>query len=181
MLKRYLLTAGGVDRKGIVYNLTKILKEYDFNIEDSSMMMLRRTFSVIMLLSCKKTPNEARFGEAVIDFMNRFQMTIDIREITEKEMKEYRAEGGTYMISISGADKPGIVNTITEILFKNGANVIDLETKSSEKVKPHAYYMFLEVDIPKSKSIKPLEQKLAAAAKRLGVHVEVNRVETTAL
>ena len=181
MKNRFLLIAGGVDRKGIVYNLTRILKKYSFNIEDSSMIMLRRTFSVIMLLSNAKKIKKTQFDKETADFMNKYRMTIDIRVVTEKEMREYKPEGKTYMISISGADRPGIVNSITELLFKNGVNIIDLETKSSESVNPHAYYMFLEVDIPKKIDLKSFEGKLAAAGKKINVHVSLNRVESSVL
>lgn len=181
MKRRYLLVAGGVDKKGIVYSLSKILKEYEFNIEDSSMIMLRRTFSMIMLLSNEGRFNEAKFEKDLAVFMNKNTMTVDIREISEKEMKEYGPAGISWMISISGADKPGIVKTMTEILYKSGANIVGLETKSSEKVKPHAYYMFLEVDLPKSKNISKLETALKKAGKKIGVHVAVNRVENSVL
>jgi glycine cleavage system transcriptional repressor len=181
MKKRYLLVAGGVDKKGIVFSLSNILKEYDFNIEDSSMIMLRRTFSMIMLLSNEGKFNEARFEKDLAAFMNKNTMTVDIREVAEKEMKEYKHAGESWMISISGADKPGIVKTMTEILYKNGANIIGLETKSSENTKPHAYYMFLEVDLPKNKKIEKIEAALKKAGSRIGVHVAVNRVENSIL
>jgi len=171
--KKFLLIAGGVDKKGIVYKLTKILKDYEFNIEDSSMVMLRRTFSIIMLLTNKSNIDEKKFNNDICKFMNENQMMIDLKIISDKEMMQYREEGNIYMISISGADKPGIVNKITEILFKNGVNIIDLETKSSEKVKPHAYYMHMEVDVPKKVNIKNLEKKLKDAGKKIGVFVNI--------
>lgn len=181
MKKRFLLLAGGVDRKGIVYNLAGILKDYDFNIEDSSMLMLRRTFSVIMLLSHDGDFEEKKLREKIRGFSGKNSMTFDLRQISEKEMKEYRPAGETYMISISGADRPGIVKSMTGILFKNGANIVDLETKSSEKVKPHAYYMFLEVDVPKTRDIKKIEAALKKQGNKIGVNVAINRVESSIL
>jgi glycine cleavage system transcriptional repressor len=181
MKKRYLLIAGGVDKKGIVYGLSSLLSDHDFNIEDSSMLMLRRTFSVIMLLSNEKGPNEAEFEKDLAAFMNKNSMTADIRQVSEKEMKEYSPAGDSYMISISGADKPGIVKAMTGILFKSGANIIGLETKSAEKTKPHAYYMFLEADVPGNKNMKKIEAALKKYGDKIGVHVAVNRVEKSIL
>lgn len=181
MKKRYLLAAGGVDKKGIVYSLTKILKSYDFNIEDSSMMMLRRTFSMIMLLSNESNFNGVKFEKDLAVFMNKNSMTVDIREISEKEMKEYRPAGESWVVSISGADRPGIVNAVTGLLYKSGANITGLETKSSENVKPHAYYMFLEIDLPKGRNAAKLEAALEKLGKKIGVHTAVNRVEDNIL
>jgi glycine cleavage system transcriptional repressor len=106
---------------------------------------------------------------------------VDIRKVPEKEMKKYRPAGESYMISISGADKPGIVKTMTGILYKNGANITGLETRSSEKVKPHAYYMFLEVDLPDNKNIAKLESDLKKSGNKIGVYVAVNRMENNIL
>jgi glycine cleavage system transcriptional repressor len=181
MKNRYLLLAGGVDRKGIVFNLTKALKKHDFNIEDSSMVMLRRTFSVIMLLSREGKYDVAGFDPEIKLFSKKFGMAMQLRSVKEKEMMEYGGEARKYTISISGADKPGIVNSIASLLYRAGANVVDLETKSSEKVKPHAYYMFLEVDLPKKTDPKKLEAALLREGKRLGVHVSVSEVEKAIL
>jgi glycine cleavage system transcriptional repressor len=181
MKKRFLLIAGGVDKKGIVYSLSSILKDHDFNIEDSSMIMLRRTFSVIMLLSCERGPDMPKFEKALAIFMKKNSMTIDLRQVSEREMREYRPPGETYMISISGADRPGIVREMTAVLYKSGANIIGLETKSSEKTKPHAYYMFLEVDLPRNRNAQKIEAALKKQGNRIGVHVTVNRVEKSIL
>ena len=179
MAKRFLLTAGGVDRKGIVFNLANVLKKNGFNIEDSSMVMMRRTFSVIMLLSSKTRPS-AGFQKELDIFMKKYKMAAGISEVTEKDMREYSGDN-RYMISISGADKKGIVSAMTGVVYKFGGNITGLETKSSEKVKPHAYYMFIEADMPKKTGVKGMEAALAPAAKKLGVHVSVNRVESSAL
>ncbi|HNZ29657.1 MAG TPA: ACT domain-containing protein, partial [Candidatus Goldiibacteriota bacterium] len=181
MKERLMLIAGGVDKKGVVYALTSILKKFNFNIEDSSMLMLRKTFSMIMLLSSDKKYDKSRFSGEISSFMDKFGMTVDIRTISEKEMNESADKGRVYSISISGADKPGIVNGITEVIFKNNGNIVDLETKSSERVKPHAYYMFMEVCVSNDKAGKKLESALKLKAKKLGVHVTMEKVEEAVL
>lgn len=181
MKHRYLLVAGGIDRKGIVYNLTKVLKKYDFNIEDSSMVMLRRTFSVIMLLSRASGVKGGLFDREISGFSEKYSMTMEIKKVAEKEMKEYPGEGRAYMISISGADKPGIVNEITGLLYKHGANIVDLETKSSERVKPHAYYMLLEISLPKSANPEKLKAALIKTGKKLGVHTSMTEADNPIL
>jgi len=176
MKERYLLTAGGVDRKGIVFNLTGLLKNHNFNIEDSSMVMLRRTFSVIMLLSNEKG-RKKDFDKELKEFMAKNRMNVHLEKVAEREMAEYPGRGNTFMISISGADKPGIVNEMSGVIYRLGGNITGLETKSSEKTRPHAYYMFLEVDMPKKTGMKSLEKAFKDKGKKAGVHVSVNRVE----
>jgi glycine cleavage system transcriptional repressor len=180
----FLLTAGGVDRKGIIYNLSKVLAGYGFNLEDSSMLMLRRTFSVIVLLSHnagRAAGLSPKFRAELKKFANKYSMVVDIQHISEKEMEEYSPEGNSYMISINGADKPGIVEAITGVLNRSGVNVIDMETKSSQHTSPPAYYMFLETDVPSKVNIRELKKALAATGKKIGVHVTVTKIESDVL
>ncbi len=173
-MEKYLLIAGGVDRKGVVKALTAILKEQGFNIEDSSMIMLRHTFSMIMILTYRKKTDAKKLIKKLSDFGRDFEMTTDIRTISDKEMKEYRQKGDNLVISISGADKPGIVNSITSVIADLGGNITGLTTKSSQSVRPAVYYMLLEVDMPK-KAVLSAETRLKAAAKKLGVHINISR------
>lgn len=182
--KYFLLTSGGVDRKGIVFELTEILKKHGFNIEDSSMMLLRHTFSMIVLLSHKIDFGGGRlkkFHAEIKSFTKKSGMNAGIKNISPVVMSEYGEEGNIYMLSISGADKPGIVNAVTAVLFKNGVNIIDMETKSSQKTSPAAYYMFLQVDIPEKIKIGKLERELKVTGKKIGVHISVNKVESSVL
>ena len=172
----YLLTAGGVDSKGIVFELTKLLTAFSFNIEDSSMVMLRRTFSVIVLLSREDPRLPDPLNQRLRSFGDRFGMSVDFRRITRKEMQEYDGKGKRYMISISGADRPGIVRSITGAIVKKGGNIIDLETKSSQRTDPPAYYMLLEVDMPAKVSEVAFRQALVRSGKKIRVHVTVQRV-----
>jgi glycine cleavage system transcriptional repressor len=177
MKTNFLLIAGGVDRKGTVYNLTKILGKYSFNIEDSSMIMLRRTFSMIMLLSAENKIENSLFKGELKKFSEKHKMTVEIKKIGKKEMKEYPDDELRCSISISGADKPGIVNVMTKKLYEAGANIIDLETKSSDRIKPHAYYMFLEVSLPERGDLKKVRNMLVKEGKKLGVHVSMDEVD----
>jgi len=185
MKKEYfLLTAGGIDRKGIIYNLSKILAEYGFNVEDSSMLMLRRTFSVIVLLSHdsgRAAGLSPKFRAELKRFAKKFGMVVDIKHISGREMEEYSPEGSSYMISINGADKPGIVKAITGVLNKYGVNVIDMETKSSQHTVPPAYYMFLETDVPARVVIRDLKKAHASTGEKIGVRVTITKIESDVL
>ncbi|HRU40243.1 MAG TPA: ACT domain-containing protein [Candidatus Goldiibacteriota bacterium] len=134
-MKNYLLIAGGPDRKGVVFGLTGLLKRHGFNIEDSSMTMLRGTFSMIMLLTKDGKVNEALFEKDACGFMNSYQMSLEIREVDASRMKEKRGREA-FLISISGADRPGIVNEISGKLFKAGVNITGLETKVPREKSP---------------------------------------------
>jgi glycine cleavage system transcriptional repressor len=140
------------------------------------MVMLRRTFSVIVLLSREDPLLPEAFDRKLKTFGGRFGMSVDFRKISRKEMQEYGAKGKRYMISISGADRPGIVKSITEAIVKKGGNIIDLETKSSQRTTPPAYYMLLEVDVPAKVEETAFRQALVRSGKKTGVHVTVQRI-----
>jgi glycine cleavage system transcriptional repressor len=50
-MKRYLLTAAGRDRPGLVAAVSKILFEEGCNLEDSAMTRLQGEFAILLILS----------------------------------------------------------------------------------------------------------------------------------
>jgi glycine cleavage system transcriptional repressor len=81
------------------------------------------------------------------------------------------------MISVYGADRPGIVAGITRRLADLGVNITDVETKSTGEGREHVFVMLLEVSVPADLSTSGLASVLTEEARRLGVDVSVHDLE----
>jgi glycine cleavage system transcriptional repressor len=90
---------------------------------------------------------------------------------TEEETKA-NLEDERFIISVYGADKPGIVFTIADILAKEGINIVDLQTRISG-----VYVMVLEISLPTGFSDKWI-QKVKDAAKAIKTDITVRKIET---
>ncbi len=77
------------------------------------------------------------------------------------------------VITVIGADKPGIVAGITSVLARYNVNIVDI----SQTVVRGIFSMIMIVDLSTSSiSLPELREELVAEGKRLGVEVAVNHI-----
>jgi glycine cleavage system transcriptional repressor len=85
------------------------------------------------------------------------------------------------MVSVYGADKPGIVYRVTKALVECQANITDVTTRVVGQ-DTHVYIMLLEVEVPPDKDqAAQLERSLKALAAELSVDITVRPLESASL
>lgn len=168
------VTVLGHDRPGIVADTTAALARLGGNLEDSTMTLLRGHFAMLLLV---------RTGAAAADVARSLdpltddgRLTVDVREVPDLEPSADGAPGPTlssgrsFLLSVHGADRPGIVSALTGVVAGAGGNVTDLSTRLSGDL----YVLLAEVAVPADlddDDLAALEQALRAAADELGVDV----------
>ena len=186
MSKTLLITAIGSDRVGIVADLTELLYESGCNLLDSSMTYLRGQFAILLMAS---VDNDEKLGQltgqiAVVEKKQRLQITV--REISEPEAKENAQDGNAFIITVYGADQPGIVSHISRKLADLGVNITDVQTKqtSHDAQEPKAkslFLMILEVLAPEPISLAELKKQLKYTADQISVDISISPLETAEL
>ncbi len=163
------VTAIGKDRPGIVAAVTKVLHERGGNLEDSAMTILGGQFAIVLLVATEDDPDDLR--QALGSATSAFDLTISIcradaaRADTEP----------THLLSVYGADRPGIVAGVTGALAGVGANIIDLETQVIGAEAEPIYAMLIELatDAPDA-----VAEAVAGACADLGVDHTLRAVDT---
>lgn len=182
MSKNVVLTGVGHDRVGIVAELAEILFEMGCNLLDSSMTLLRGEFAIILMIRQPEGQSLEQLKKKISDVENRLGLTIHVRELAGDEAEEIDDASDPYIISVYGADKPGIVSGITRVLADLGANVTDVETKhTGERDGATVFLMVLEVTLPETVSDSKLRATLDDASKRLNVNVSVQSLDVVQL
>lgn len=79
------------------------------------------------------------------------------------------------IVSVLGHDRPGIVATVSTVLYEAGANILDLsQTVMGEQV----FAMTMWVDLsPISVSFADLKENLDKAGRDLGMEIRIQREE----
>ncbi|HEY9730662.1 MAG TPA: ACT domain-containing protein [Drouetiella sp.] len=182
MAKNVVLTGVGNDRVGIVAELAEILFEMGCNLLDSSMTLLRGEFAIILMIRQPDGQSLEQLKARISEVENRLGLTIHVRELSDEEVAESEDMGAPYIISVYGADKPGIVSGITRVLADLGANITDVETKhTGERDDATVFLMVLEVTLPERVSEKQLRDTLDQSSKRLNVNVSVQSLDVVQL
>ncbi len=160
-MKKYILTAFGKDRPGIVESITKVLYEHNANIEDSSMSKLSDQFIIMLLFSSRKPINEKDFSIEGIH--------VDIREVEDEGTKAPSTCNA--IVSIYGADKVGIIYKVSELLASKNINITDLRTHKLKDL----YVMLVEIELQNT-GISLIEKALKELAKELEVDIAIQEI-----
>lgn len=169
----HAITVLGHDRPGIIAETTDRLAGLGLNLEDSTMTLLRGHFA--MMLICAGDAGDEEIEEALAPLTTDGLLTVTVREVPEEHLE--RADGASWVLTVHGGDRPGIVSRIIGEVAAVGGNVTDLTTRLAGDL----YLLVAEVDLPAVVDSEALRRALAAAAEELGVGVTLREAEADEL
>ena len=133
------VTAVGADRPGIVAAVAEVLHDIGGNVEDSAMTILGGHFAIVLLVASPVDGD--RLHEALVPVADDLGLTVSVSE-ARGQRDDVEA---THLLSVYGADKPGILAGITRALAAEGANITDLETRVLDPQSEPVYAMVVEL------------------------------------
>ena len=180
-MKRWIVTALGKDRPGIVAGVTQALYRLGANLEDSAMRRLEGEFAIMLIFSVSASHTEETLRQAFAPLQQRMTLAVHLKRLSPSEIQPPRKLGRPYLISVYGSDRTGIVYRISQALSRAGINITDVHTHRSSGVGASLYLLLLEVEIPKRVKIATLERSLKQLGKRLGIEVTLSTAEPAVL
>lgn len=169
-----LLSISGHDRPGIVRDVSEALLNLNANIEDSSMTSLRGRFTMMLIVQMPDGDGLGTLKASLAELEQRTGLTVQSQPISEEEASSVPQEPDC-VITVSGADRVGIVHAVTDVLANQGVSIVDVSTRAREKEQGDIYMMALEV-VTDGKA-ESLRAPLAVVAEELGVDVELHELE----
>ena len=176
-MPEFAVTAIGRDQPGIVAALSRALLEMDGNIEDSQMSILRGHFAVMLIV---KLPDP--LGERELEAsLGQVRQELDLEAIAVNRVDDLGVPGArpSHVITVYGADHPGIVHSVTAALAERGVNITDLETRVTGGDEP-LYAMIMEVALGEAEAAG-IEEALREVAGREQVEVSLRPIDSDAL
>ena len=162
----YAVSAIGRDRPGIVAAISRVLFELGGNIDDSQMSILHGHFAVMLIVS---VPEEVE-REELAARLEEVRAELELEGLAVSELDELAAASApTHVLTVYGADHPGIVHAVSTTLAEHDVNITDLRTKRTGAQEP-VYVMVMEIAVPGE------EQQLEEALQRVG---EIARVDVS--
>ena len=176
MPKKFLLTAFAKDRPGIVADLSRVIYENGYNLEESSMTNLAGEFAILLLLSTSAVNGEGA-EEKLSAECRRLErekgITAFIRPINP-EWQERKTDL-TKIIHVEGLDQAGIVYKVSRFLADNDINISTLNTEM--KLSPESgaaiYAMTIQVELPSHLSLQTIDDGLGLIGDQLNVDVSI--------
>jgi glycine cleavage system transcriptional repressor len=163
------VTVIGADRPGIIAAVTGALAQVGGNLEDSSMTILGGHFAMTLIVSVDADEHAVR--EALSSVTGSLGLAAFVGEVTVEP--EHPRTGAPYVVSVHGADRPGIVSRVMGAIASYGGNVTDLTTRLSGDL----YVLVADVDVPADVDLEDLTASLDGAAAALGVEVTLRAAD----
>jgi glycine cleavage system transcriptional repressor len=175
-----LLTVSGPDRPGIVAAIAEALFAADCNLEDSSMTQLRGEFAILLIVRLPPSGEVEALERRLGQVTGEMGLTLALRRLTAEEVRCPDVGNLTpCLITVFGADHPGIVAAVARTLADRGVNVTDLSTQVVGKRDKPVYAMIIEADSPVA--VDTLREELARQAEELACDISVKEMEEYSL
>jgi glycine cleavage system transcriptional repressor len=165
------VTLIGHDRPGIIADATSALAALGGNLEDSTMTILRGHFTMVLLVSTTASLHDVEAELATLTGDGTLE--VSVRELAE-EQDAAPTDMSPYLLSVHGADRPGIVSEITGVVASAGGNVTDFSTRLTGDL----YVLVAEVDLPNAADVESLRARLARVSEALDVEASLTVLDS---
>lgn len=182
-MKRVALTFIGRDRPGIVAAVSRPLLESGSNIEDATMTILEGEFAMILIASLRNERAEKKLRHSFDKLKRRWGLHHFWTPLPGKSVRGEKHPRGTrtYILSVIGRDRTGIVYHASQALARYRLNITDLNSRILGKPGREVFAMILEVDLPARFNVKRLEPAWRNLRRKLGMDVRFHPLEKLSL
>ena len=166
------VTAVGADRPGIIARVSGVLLDHGGNLQDSTMTILGGQFAIVLLVetAADAAALETDLAAATADL----GLVVAVRPVGEGAS----SPPPTHMLSVYGADRPGIVHSVATVLAERSVNVTDLTTRVLEGERA-VYAMVLEVSIPTDVDPDDLAEQLRGGEGDEAMEASIHPLDVT--
>jgi glycine cleavage system transcriptional repressor len=172
MTQSLAITVLGHDRPGIIAEVTGVLAGLGGNLEDSSMTLLRGHFAWTLVVATDAAVDDV---EARLTHLIDEGLVVSVLPVPAPEGMS--VDGTQWLLSVHGADRPGIVSGLTAVVAQAGGNITDLTTRLGGGL----YVLLAEVALPAGADADALADRLGVVAGELGVRATFHAADTDVL
>jgi glycine cleavage system transcriptional repressor len=169
-----VVTAVGEDRPGIVAALAKAMYELGANLDDATMTRLHDIFTTMLSAELPegKTTDDCR--HALEAASRETGVVVTVQTVRPDPV---HGDAPDHLITVYGADRPGIVYGVAGHLAARGVNITDMDTRRTGSPEAPVYVMLLEVHA----GDVDLDTDLDDLRRSLGIDITVQRLDAEAL
>ena len=170
MRSKLIISANGLDEKGIVSKISSIIGKHNANIETSKMIRLENEFAMLILINIQN--EKIKMLTKSLNQIN--ELSVNLIETNTNENILYENKFHLY---INGADNEGIVYTFSKFLSEIDINIDEVNTKIKNAPMSATPLFMMDLIIGSKSKIneKDLNEKLNGVGEKLGVEVTIQK------
>ncbi len=168
-----VITAVGRDGPGIIAALAKTVFGLGGNLDDASMTRLHGAFAAMVAARLPEGKSEGEVREALRPLAEEMGLTVTVQGVPDAHTET----PPDTLLTVYGADKPGIVYRVAAALAELGVNITDMDTRLTGTTDAPVYIMMLEAVVG-AVDLAAVTTLLAAT---LGVEISIQALDAEAL
>jgi len=171
----FAVTTFGPDRPKTLAMVAGAVAQVGGNLEDVSATILRGHGALMLIVRLPEGTGQAALEGEVRSALDGTGVSVHV----ERCMNEIQGPAPTpsHVLSVYGADRPGIVHQVADLLGRHGANITDLDSRLVGRADRPVYAMLIELVMPDGARVEALKADLAALGKTLGVDVSLRTAD----
>lgn len=167
-MREVAVTAVGTDRPGIVAAITEALRDLGGNLADCRAALLAGSFAVVVVAELPDDVTDDTLKSALAGGSSGLGLGV---WVGPAQPTSPHSEGERCIVSVYGADHPGIVAAMSRAVADLGVNILDLSSRVVGD--PAIYVLGLEVELPAGMSAADLSARLDPVARAQGVELAI--------
>lgn len=167
-MNQVVVTAVGADRPGIVAAITGALLELGGNLEETRAALLRGSFATVLAVAVPDGTGPAQVEAALRPVADELGLGLWVGPAADRPPGPPLAR---VVLSVYGADHPGIVHGMAVALATHGANIVDLSARLVGD--PPIYVLGIEFEHEAGTPLDDLRRALGRVAASHGVEMSL--------
>ncbi len=143
------------DQVGIVASVSAAMQKLGGNLHDVTQTVLQGYFSMLLLADMPKTVSKEEIIKALEALPELKGACFGVLPY-DGPLEQSVDAVNTYVLTASGADKPGLVATVSRYLKEHGVNIVDL----SSRYHDGDYTMIWQLQLPPGLDAKALQDSM---------------------
>ncbi len=168
-----VITAVGWDQPGIIAALTRAVLDLGGNLDDATMTRLHGAFATMVAARLPSDKTEADARAALAPVASAMGLTVTVQAVPDV----HQDVPPDTLLTVYGADKPGIVHAVAARLAARDVNITDMDTRLAGTAESPVYVMLLEAAAGEA----DLADDLGALRRELGVDITAQALDSEAL
>ena len=158
MKKQMIISVMSKDRPGIIADITGAIYRLDGDVADLNQTVLCGFLTMILSASFDSEVTREDLLASISHIKTKSKFEVSIKEIDPEQQQEYMGPPEeTYILTVQGPNKTGIVHGISQFCYEHNINILDLATT----LKNDQYTMALQLDLKHcTSSVEMLHREL---------------------
>jgi len=172
-MHKVIISILGQDRSGIVAAVSRMLFEYNCNIENVSQTTLQYVFAGVFIASIPGDLPVESLRKSLNAEMAPLGLDVHITLFEPTAAPSLPPQDEAYIITTKGPDRKGLVAGISEVIARFEGNITNMQAVFKGGDDPGDNIMIYEVDVPPQIDQQSLYRELKKRATELKLEIDI--------